>query len=533
MGIVTSIRSWLARQIAPQSAASAHGQSSAGYVAHKGYALPRVPAPQDRVAVEAQERLRLQLQGEGSSGWWSDHYEESLSYNSWSYIAISALMRSASSAKFAVNNLIPPNQADADNLNQGGDADRKPVRWDHPLCALLRKPNPSYGLSGLIARAVMQRRLTGTAMIWVRPNALGLPGELYVIPTALARPLAPTPDMPMGGWSVSASSLLGFQFLSQIGFSGSTVANIDARDIIRVKYPHPLTEADGQSPQNGNARHIDVSNETEETLWSVYQQGVMPGYIAAVDPNIVLKDGDADAMQAEIDDRYAGSQNAGKVMVTSSLTLQKLTLSPTEVIPEGLRNQNRDNVLAAHGVPPIGAGVTEAGSFSSLYAARQQMTDGAVQPELDDIASSLTVGLCRRYPGGDALEITLKAKPVNDHEFELKKAYSKMASACYTVDEIRQSFGDGPHPDPEQGKKTAGAVPTAGSSEEGSAGTATGGTGASGTVSGTTQFDTGIHNPTQAAEPDMDPLAKLFARGKSLPRGLWNGHFVHPQSTGE
>lgn len=522
-------------------------------------AMPRSQKPRDPIAVKSEEMLRAQLTGVGSAGWWSDHYEEALSFNGWSYVAITALMRAAASATCSVKQLVPVDEQDGDNLNKGGAFDKKTLRHDHPLCRLLRRPNRRQSLSDLLVRAIMQRRLTGTAMLWVRKNGLGLPAELYILPTALCRPLMLTPEMPEGGWAVSASSLLGYQFLSQIGLSGCTVANLDARDVVRIKYPHPLTEADGQSPQNANAKQIDVSNETEEAIWSVMQQGIMPSILISIDPSLSMGGAAgqsiADGLQADIDSKFAGADKAGKAIIGHGWTAEKLSMSPTDIIPDELRNQNRDNVMATHGVPPIAAGIAGAANYSGLYAARQQMNDGVVQPELDDIASALTIHLCAYYPDGHELEIELLAKPINDQELKIKVAKEKHGTGCYTTDEIRAEFGDGPHPDAEIGSKPStlagqpqqpapgaasgqpapaavGGGPEDGTpSEAGDGGLALPGEDGSGYDAGNepgNATDTGTANPVATSQP-IDPMSDLFEKGGGkrakgfaplLPRGI-------------
>ena len=462
MPILDDLRRWAARQIAPAkdaatppAATNAPAPKPPAPVANSsrrsGWPTPVSPSPEQKRKQQSADLLEQQLSTNGPAGWASDHAEEANQCSNWVYIAVDTRAKHVAKASLEVY-VQDPNIANEEGHRQ--------VRPDHPLVRLFRKPNPKYDLRGLLYRVEMQLALTGTALIWTPRNGLGLPARLWVLPTALARPQPPSAEYPEGSYLVSVISLTQWAFFGASFWNTPSGAplSIDARDICRITYPHPITEADGLSPVQANGQAIDISRETDEALWAVLQQGPMPGQLVSIDPSMSLDDGVADDIKTAIEQNIGGSRNAGKVQVVQGATVTQLTFSPSDVIPGDLRSQNRDNVLAMGGVPSVAAGITEATAYSGLYAALQQFYTGQIEPDLDIIAGGLTLHVAGQF--GADLCIALKSAKLNDPDLKLRTAQQKKDSQCYTVNEIRACYDDGPHPDPKVGKSIAGQPPS-------------------------------------------------------------------------
>lgn len=340
-----SLRRWAARAIAPptplfeptarfsqsgpEPAATTADRPEVGFSKNEMAAAwfpKREQSPAEKKRHQQQEEiLELMLASGAPAGWISDHLEEANQCAGWVYVATDARAKRVGGAKLTVCRV---NDDDPDHPEK--------LKANHPLCRLLKRPNPKYDLRGLLYRIEMQLCLTGTALIWSPKNGLGLPGRLWVLPTALARPQPPSPEYPDGSYQVSTISL------TQWAFFGSSFWNVpsgvpmivDAREIVRIQYPHPYTEADGLSPVWANGQAIDVNRSTEETLWSVFERGPMPGQLISIDKDMQLDDGAADELQSRVESRIGGSRNAGRVQVVQGAKVEKLTFSPTELIPD-------------------------------------------------------------------------------------------------------------------------------------------------------------------------------------------------------
>jgi hypothetical protein len=107
---------------------------------------------------------------------------------------------------------------------------------------VVERPEPAGHPADLLYEITLQRRLTGSALLWHVPNGSGLPIELYVIPTALATAVPRSAQYPEGAWRVG-----------------------------------PLT-ADGGHCLDGHPGDDRCSR------WSAFQRGVNPSLILEVDP---------------------------------------------------------------------------------------------------------------------------------------------------------------------------------------------------------------------------------------------------------
>lgn len=526
MGLLTSLdqlRAWAAKRIAPRPPAppavpneTPESRAETREARRGTYAPPWLAGQRELSPAEKARRqqsadlLERQLATLGPAGWASDHAEEANQCSGWTYVAVDARATRVAGATLEVFRQAPG------VANEEGQA---PVRPDHPLVRLLRRPNPKYGLRGLLYRIEMQLRLTGTALVWAPKNGLGLPGRLWVLPTATARPQPPSAEYPEGSYLVSVISLTQWAFFGASYWNTPVGAPlvIDARDVIRHGYPHPVTEADGLSPVNANGQAIDVYDETERALWSMLMQGPMPAGILSIDKEMKVDDGVAEELAAETEAKFGGAANAGKFMAVQGATFQAVSMSPSAIIPEGFRQENRGNVLAAHGVPPIAAGQEGATAYSGLYAALQQFDTNQIEPELDLLGDDWTIQIANRYYGDD-LVVRLKPKPINDHELKFKEAQQKKDSGCYTVDEIRACYGDKQHHDPEFGRSTAGQPPAPEPAPGANPLADLAGGGATGTAAGEAdESGTGQASPVRRSQP-TGQLAAL--RGKGLASAL-------------
>ncbi len=133
------------------------------------------------------------------------------------------------------------------------------------LYNLLEKPNLSQTFSDLVESCIVQLDWTGTSLIWMIPNKLGIPMELHPIPTAIAIPQpAINPDYPDGYYRIQPlypydPFTLHYTPAIYVG------APIPAQWMLRIKYSHPLLRYDGYSPQTAMRLHLDELDQIKRS----------------------------------------------------------------------------------------------------------------------------------------------------------------------------------------------------------------------------------------------------------------------------
>lgn len=426
------------------------------------------------------------LAGQAPGMWASNHLAESDSVKGWNFVAIRTMARMAASAETAVHELVNALR-DRRRLerslrfaksigdrrsaravrrklerlkasaptSQGSKVERRPVEHSDPCLKLLAKPNPNWSGSILRYQAIQQLAATGTAILWCVRNELGIPVELYVIPTGLCIPRMPTEEFPQGSYWITPLSSWGLQPLNQDGWVtgalGSallTGAEVDGRDVKCVRWPHPLYLSDGLSTASAISMWIDVANEMDRACWYGLQNTERPGMVFEQDPQIDPDPADKDQFREDLAAEHAGTPNTGKhLLLPKGIMSRDRGRTPADMDFQNGRPAYRDCVLAAHGVSPVAAGIVGAGSYSQFWAAVKQTTEIAVQPMLDLLAEDQTCLLGTAWPDGRR-EVNYKARAIDDPQLlESRLATDTRAGNVLLVREYRamrglQPFGD-------------------------------------------------------------------------------------------
>ncbi len=189
----------------------------------------------------SQVRLIQALRSAAPGNWTDDRYEQTVRHlKGIVYIGIHRKCLQLQRAEFEVY-VKDKNERDG----------RRPVREDDPpmgeqqramnvrpydLVNVLQKPNPKHSFGNLMYRIGQQKDLTGTGLLWMLPNELGVPMELYVIPTATAIPQPSiNPEYPHGYYRIQPYYPYG-PFSSYPTPNSSVGAPIPAEWMLRFQY---------------------------------------------------------------------------------------------------------------------------------------------------------------------------------------------------------------------------------------------------------------------------------------------------------
>lgn len=140
----------------------------------------------------AYRHLLAALRSNAPGQWSQNPLEQARHFTSAVFLAINTLAKQAENAEFKI--------FERDDDPDNGLAE---LPYSDPLCRLFEDPNPEDGLGDLLYQITQQLALSGISLVWApRDNPLGLPSELYSIPTATALPQPPSPEYPGGSYLV-------------------------------------------------------------------------------------------------------------------------------------------------------------------------------------------------------------------------------------------------------------------------------------------------------------------------------------------
>tara|TARA_R110002124_G_scaffold151283_3_gene318144 strand:- start:3001 stop:4440 length:1440 start_codon:yes stop_codon:yes gene_type:complete len=399
--------------------------------------------------------------GAGQPGAWSsDHRRESDQYTGWNFVAIRAICLQAMQAsvlvyddsingskqkriKDKVHNKNRYTQLKSLYAGEFGVAE--PLSNEHPICKILKHPNPTQSGASFRYERVLQLQLTGTSIVWNVPNQFGKTVQRYVIPTAIATPVPPSHEFPEGGYKIQAPSLRYVSEPYSSSFAETSmfyqvVGNVIPISQLQIsRWPHPVYKDDGQSPVSAGARWVDSANQIDSARWAQMNNGADPSIVVTCGKDMNPTREELEAAATMFEQKYGGTENTGKAIFTTGEQVVSLTATPREMDYNSSFTQFRDAILALHGVPGIAAGISDGGSYAAFYASLKQFICLTVQPILDLLAEDDTEHLAPQF--GKNLTVEIEATHIDDPDLLEKRLATDIRAKIIKVDEMRAIRG--------------------------------------------------------------------------------------------
>lgn len=424
---------------------------------------PRPPAP---------ARLLWQFRHDPPTYTLDNVYEQANHYTDVVYLAIRTLWKALSAAtvqlvkeRKTVPKLGLARKAISGPGSQGaGDEKFVPV-MNHPLSKVLRRPSEKESFSKFLARALIQRCLHGRLLVWGPRNRLGVPRELYVLPTAMCWPVPPSPMYPAGAWRVSQSAP-GLSWAPIGNYLGSISEVIDAREVYKWDDPHPLYPWLPYSPLTGTARQIDLAQQIDKAAWSLLQNAPSPSGVIDV-PG--ASQAELTALEERMRQKHSGPNNTGRVLFlggeeregksASSFTPLTGTLKDSPLSAD--REWVTGFVLAVFGLTRISCGMKDTGSYAELFADLKKIRVWTLDPFASELGDFLTHGpVADWFPNGsDDVRAQVDLPKLEDPETVEKRIGE--GKEIFLVNERRGMAGLDPLPGGDVLSDTFAAVETA------------------------------------------------------------------------
>lgn len=403
-----------------------------------GSKFPRVRQQGGRTLVGADAsviRLIDSLRSRAPGTWSDDRWEQERHFTGIAYVAIHRICEMMGQAEFAVY--------ERDTKHQDG---KRPVTEDHPaygLVQLLERPNAHDTFGDLMYRFSQQLRLTGTALTWMVPNKVGVPMELYPIPTALAIPQAVTnPDYPHGYYRIQPVYPYG-PFSSSPTPNTAVGAPIPAEWMMRFKYPHPILWYDGYSPLTGLRLQFDVIEAIDRSQWYSMKREFKPNVVLEM-PDVEeaqpYPETEIERLRVELSQDHQGQQNVGKLLVTPpGGKIGPFGTNPIDMDYKEGWEQKAGFLMGGLGITKQAAGMIDESSYASLFATLKQLDWTTLAPDCNRIAQQMTRQLAPFF--GDNIFIEIRTKRIDDHDVRNGRITLAMNAKAITKNEVRKELG--------------------------------------------------------------------------------------------
>lgn len=393
--------------------------------------------------------------------WGHDKLEQARHYRLWTYVAVRAIAEQIAQHPPCVAIRRTPEQAAEAYANKKAwryvrrDGGRKKaitssvqeheelenVDSDHPLFRLFHDPNRPDTAYTFWFRTILFLELTGECY-WLKiRNGLGLPVELW--------PVFPHWVQPVRGGANSGRLIDAYTIRPMGGGeSGIRPIQVDADDMVAIRYPSPLSLVHGWSPLAANAEWVDAAEAIDSDRWYSFEGGMWPGFVIKLDPNIYGRQGPTReqrlGMYADLDERLRGKEKAGRpIMLSPGMEPTQTTRTPVEMAYVDSSAQMRDWVLAIHRVSKTVAGLSDDVNRASMAASLANFITGTCAPKYTLIGQVATEELAREF--ADDLVVYWPSEAPDDPEQVNADIQVDLAAGAITPNEIRTKRGREPY----------------------------------------------------------------------------------------
>lgn len=301
------------------------------------------------------------------------------------------------------------------------------------LVDLLHRPNTALAKSWsqFVEHAVSYLQIGGKAFIYAPPLTTG---DRKGQPAALWFLQPDRVDVVEG--KTMATPIEGYRYQHDGGLEDYAPA-----DVLFLRHFHPLDPIGGLSPFAPLARSIDQANEASKWNVRALQNDMRPpGAFVSSTP---LTDEQFKRLDALINDRYAGAQNARKPFVMGAgMSWQAMAQTAAETDWRGGRRDAAREIAMGQGVAPELLGDGEAKTFANYAEGRTALYQDHVVPLMTYLAEELTAFLCTRERGTDEYWIGINTDDVEALQESRDAVWTRMNTAWYlSINERRAALG--------------------------------------------------------------------------------------------
>jgi len=308
------------------------------------------------------------------------------------------------------------------------DAER---RFDeHPVLALISRPNPLQGRAELFEALFGQMLLSGNGYLEAVGGEDGMPGELHVLRSDRMS-LVPGAD----GWPVAYEYAVG-------GRKHRFTLADGASPICHVKSFHPQDDHYGFSPMQAAASAVDVHTSASRWSKSLLDNAARPSgaivYKGADGQGSMAPD-QYDRLLVEMESHHQGARNAGRPMLLEGgLDWKPMGFSPSDMEFQKTKEAASREIALAFGVPPMLLGIPGDAAYANYQEANRAFYRLTVLPLATRVAASVSHWLSEYL--GELVELRPDLDQVSALSGERDAQWRRVSEASFLSDAEKRTI---------------------------------------------------------------------------------------------
>jgi len=294
---------------------------------------------------------------------------------------------------------------------------------DHPLPALLRRPNSLMSGSLLLSDCAWWYELLGNAYWFVVTDSPGRGPirEIWPLPADRVRPDPQTLRIS----PITGKPILDYNY--QLG----SIITLPGENVVHFRTANPFDPWRGLSKLSPLQANMRMDFAQLEWLGSYYGKGnAVPASIVSVPPT--LSDPDFEAVVQDIQEQFGGKRQTA-ITRAGDIKVEVIQHSIADMQVVQHREKNAEEVRRVFKVPE---GLNSAVSGQSRLAAETALARDAIQPLLNYMAETMTLVLLPFY--GETGDIKVEAKSVIPQDIAMEIAAYKAYAPDRPLNENRK-----------------------------------------------------------------------------------------------
>ena len=304
------------------------------------------------------------------------------------------------------------------------------------LYDLFQNPNPNQSYYDWIEAYISSAELTGDAFAEINEDQT----QLYVLRPDLVKIIA------------SSTALVDYYTYTVNG----NIITFAPEEIFHFKYYNPLSELYGTSPGTSVEHAMILDFYSLKYQKNFFKNGALLDRYVSVPES--LSDPDYKRMKEDFSIQHKGVENSHLLgVLDNGAEIKEIGIEPEKVLLKESRMLNREEILAAYGVPPIMVGITDTTSYNNAGVQERSFYKNTLMPKLTKLQSRLNTKFF--IPEGMICEFDYSDIPAlqEDKEKQSKTLTVYVEKGVLTPNEAREKIG---YPEIEGGDKLK--TPTSG-----------------------------------------------------------------------
>lgn len=298
---------------------------------------------------------------------------------------------------------------------------------EHPFLDLLMRPNHLDTRFILWYNMMLRLELAGKCGVYLVPDGLGIPREMWILPLTKTGTLKPVPD---------AKEVIKAYIYQDRG--KKTTFSPD--EILFLRYPHPNSPFEGMSPLRAQTYPYDIDSFLDKHLYYLLKNRMHFGNVVGTEQN--LKQTQVDQIKADLATQFRDVENTGKTLVLhSGLTLQEGKLGSTmkDLMVDDVEEFARDKLLSAYGVGAGKLGLVKDVNRANMEALNETYNAETIRPKTMMIEEMFETFVLPRYD--PSLTMDFKLPKRYDRQNDIRERQVNLRFAVTSPNEEREKMG--------------------------------------------------------------------------------------------